>query len=417
MRILFIHQNFPAQYKHIVAALAADPKNEIVALAQSKKPIPNRVKLVIYGVSRSSTAEIHPLAADFETKIIRGEAAARAAEKLKAEGFTPDIVCGHPGWGEMLFIRDVWPESRILSYQEFFYRSIGSDFNFDPEFGGVSNEGLWRLRVKNAGGLLTLEASDWNICPTRWQWQQLPECFRRVSSVIHDGVDTDEVRPNPKAHIQLGRDRVICRPGDEVVTFVNRNLEPYRGYHSFMRALPEIMRRRPKARVVLVGGDQVSYGRSPGAGQSYKEIFLKEVQPQLDMSRVHYVGKIPYATYLQLLQVSAAHVYLTYPFVLSWSMLESMAAGCLVIGSRTPPVEEVLKADENGLLVDFFSPQEIAETVIRALEKPQAYRELRRAARKTIVERYDLKRTCLPAHLSLIRNVAAGNFPKPAEAA
>ncbi|SEQ08410.1 Glycosyltransferase involved in cell wall bisynthesis [Faunimonas pinastri] len=413
MRILFVHQNFPGQYKHIVEALAREPGHELVALTINNHPVPQAVRKVLYKPARSSSTEIHPYAVDYEAKLIRGEAAARAAMDLKAKGFKPDIICGHPGWGELLFLRDIWPDVPILSYLEFYYRAIGADHNFDPEFADQSLEGAWRLRAKNAGFLIDLEAMDWGVSPTKWQWQQLPEFAKARTTVLHDGVDTDHVRPSPDARIQLGR-AGECRPGDEIITFVNRNLEPYRGYHSFIRALPEILKRRPKARAVLVGGDAVSYGKKAPEGQSWKQIFLNEVKDSLDLSRVHFVGKIPYGTYLNLLQVSAAHVYLTYPFVLSWSMLESMAAGCLLIGSDTPPVREVLDPGRNGLLVDFFSPGDIAETVVKALENPGDYRDMRRAARATVVEQYDLKRVCLPGHLKLIRDVAAHRAPQVA---
>lgn len=411
MRILFVHQNFPAQYVHIAQALAADTANEVVALASSAKAsVPPGVRVVAHNITRGNTPEIHPFAADFETKIIRAQAAAEAAERLKAEGFVPDIICGHAGWGETLFLRDVWPEARQLTYMEFFYRGRGGDFGFDPEFGAPAADALWRLRARNASFLMALESTDWAVSPTRWQRSQLPASGQTRTSVVHEGVDTRKIRPNPNASITLGR-AGVCRVGDEIVTFVNRNLEPYRGYHSFIRAVPEILARRPKARVVLVGGEGVSYGSKPPEGRTWKDIFLAEVSGRIDMSRVHFVGQVPYATYLNLLQVSAAHVYLTYPFVLSWSMLESMAAECLVIGSRTQPVEEVIEHGRNGLLVDFFSPEAIAAAVVEALANPKAYREMRRAARRTVVERYDLASICLPAHLRLIGDVAEGRTP------
>jgi glycosyltransferase involved in cell wall biosynthesis len=410
MRILFVHQNFPGQYKHIAAALARNLANEVVALAVSKHPVLNGVRMVYYEV-KSPPSRAHPLAAEFERRVIWGEAAAHTAHQLKSEGFSPDIIVGHPGWGETLFLPDIWPEARMLSYMEFYYRT-NTDFIFDRGMTTVDPSEYWRLRTRNAPFLMSIEASDWCVSPTRWQWQQLPDFARSRTSIIHEGIDTDQARPDADASISLGRVPGPCRPGDEIVTFINRNLEPYRGFHMFIRALPEILRARPEARAVIVGGTGVSYGRPAPGGESWRAACVKEVADKLDFSRVHFVGKVSYRTYLNLLQVSAAHVYLTYPFVLSWSMLEAMSAQCLVIGSRTEPVTEVLQNERNGLLVDFFSPAEIAASVIRVLEAPQKYHDIRRAARETIRSRYDL-RLCLPRHLNLITTLAQGSTPKP----
>ncbi|GJD92613.1 D-inositol-3-phosphate glycosyltransferase [Methylobacterium hispanicum] len=410
MRVLFVHQNFPGQYRHIAPALGQMPGNEVVALGMAERPQMPGIRYVRYGLKRTSTPGIHALAEDFEAKVIRAEAAARACLRLKAEGFAPDIIVAHPGWGETLLLKDVWPDAKQLSFIEFNYSAAGADVGFDPEFPLVGEDAHFKIRLKNAHNFLTFEHSDWLISPTHWQGAQVPATYRHKLSVIHDGIDTDLIKPNPRATISLNRDGVNLKPGDEVVTFVNRNLEPYRGYHMFMRALPEILRRRPRARVVLVGGNGVSYGSAPKDGRSYREMFLDEVKDRLDLSRVHFVGQIPYPIFLNLLQVSAAHVYLTYPFVLSWSLLEAMAAGCAVIGSRTQPVEEVLRHRENGVLVDFFSPQEIADATVDALARPHAHRDLRAAARRS-AKAYDLKRVCLPQHIQLIEAVAAGRAP------
>ncbi|TMA23510.1 MAG: glycosyltransferase [Deltaproteobacteria bacterium] len=412
MRILFVHQNFPGQYKHIAAALARESRNQVVALAHHEQPAPDGVRVVRYGLTRQpSTA--HALARDFERKVVYGEAAARAAIQLRSDGFAPDVICGHPGWGETLFLKDVWPNARLLSFQEFYYR-VDSDFNFEPDDPVTDPSALWKLRARNVAFLSAIESSDWNVTPTRWQWSQLPGFARAHTSIIHDGIDTDAASPNTQATITLGR-AGVCRPGDEIVSFISRNLERYRGYHIFMRALPEILKRRPNARAVIVGGDGVSYGAAPRGERSWKDIFLAEVRDQLDMSRVHFVGRVPHATYLNLLQVSAAHVYLTYPFVLSWSMLEAMASECLVIGSRTAPVTEAIEHGANGLLADFFAPGAIADAVIDVLAEPQKYRPLREAARRTVLERYDLVSICLPRHLALIGEVAEGRTPASPE--
>jgi len=416
MRVLFVHQNFPGQYKHLAPALAARTGATVKALSINKNTVPPGITAHHYAPDRGTTKDIHPWVSDLETKVIRGEAAARAALQLKAAGFEPDVICAHPGWGEALFLKDVFPGARLLSFIEFHYQPSGADYGFDPEFSTIDLDGLCRLRMKNANSLLNLDACDWAVTPTEWQRSTIPTIYQRKTSVIFDGIDTDIVRPDPAAAITLNKAGVTLKPGDEIITFVNRNMEPYRGFHVFMRALPEIQRRRPNAWTIIVGGDEVSYGRQLEKGQTYRQIMMDEVGDRLDMDRIRFVGRVPYADFVRMLQVSAVHVYLTYPFVLSWSMLEAMAAGCLVVGSATPPVEEVIRDGENGLLVDFFSTQGIADAIDRVLDHPERMQALRVKARQTVLDRYDLNRVCLPRHLALIEALAAGDIPPKVDA-
>jgi glycosyltransferase involved in cell wall biosynthesis len=289
----------------------------------------------------------------------------------------------------------------LIGYFEFFYRRFGADVGFDPSEKLIFDTGP-RLRTKNLGNLLGLDAADLGQCPTQWQKSLYPEVYQPKLHVVHEGIDTHAVAPNPAAKLKLPHTGIELSPEDEVVTYVARNLEPYRGFETFMRSLPAILAKRPKAQVVIVGGDETSYGPGRPDRKTYRQAMLEEVGSSLDLRRVHFVGKVPYSTFLSILQVSSAHVYLTYPFVLSWSMLEAMSAGCLVIGSRTAPVEEVIRDGENGVLVDFFSPEAIAERVADALENRQAYARMRGNARRTIIERYDLGSICLPQQLGLL---------------
>lgn len=410
MNVLFVHQNFPGQYKHLAPALA-HLGHRCVALTINKPGfnIPG-VTVAPYKPKRGSSPNIHPFAADFETKLIRGEAAGHAAIALRDKGFTPDIIIGHPGWGETLFLRDVFPKARQLLFIEFYYRPEGADMGFDPEFPDAGFASHARLRAKNANNILALESMDWGVSPTHFQADTVPDLFRNRISVIHDGIDTHLVRPMPDAFLDVGPDKIRLDASQEIITFVNRNLEPHRGWHSFVRALPEIQRQRPNAITLIVGGDGVSYGRAPKEG-SWKEHFLNEVRGELDMSRIHFLGNTNYRDFLSLLAISSVHVYLTYPFVLSWSLIESMAMECLIVGSDTAPVREVIRHGENGLLVDFFDRKAIAATVSEALANRTALRGLTEQARKDAVARYDLAKVCLPAQLRLVADVAAGRTP------
>jgi glycosyltransferase involved in cell wall biosynthesis len=404
MRILFIHQNFPGQFLHVAHALKQAGAHELLAVTHADNKRGRLIPTRTYAF-RPKRLQQQPFVDHYAQRVARGLAVAELLTELRREGFSPDLVIGHGGWGETLFVKDIWQKTKIILHAEFYYEAEGSDVGFDPEFGpGPQADPAWRYRIRtrNTAMLQALTDADQGVAPTCWQASRFPEHLQQKIAVLHEGIETDRARPNPAASIKLSRDDVTLRAGDEVVTFVNRNFEPYRGYHIFMRALPEILRRRPNARVVLVGGDGVNYGGAPPNGSSWRKIFLDQARAELDMSRVHFVGKLPHPSFLRVLQVSAAHVYLTYPFVLSWSMLEAMSAGALVIGSATPPVEEVIDHGSNGFLFPFFEHAALAERVISALASPKDYAALRIAARQTVLDRYDLTRKCLPAWLAMI---------------
>jgi glycosyltransferase involved in cell wall biosynthesis len=417
MNILFIHQNFPGQFKFLAPALVQQGHRVVaMTLQKTESKTWQGVQLVPYSTVRGTTANIHPWVTDFETKIIRAEACFRAALKMKAQGFYPDVIVAHHGWGESLFLKDVWPKAKLGLYCEFFYHPEGADVGFDPEFPATDEGEVCRLRLKNLNNLLHFEVADAGISPTHWQASTFPESFRRKITVVHDGIDTKAIAPNPSVSLTLKRSDgqdLHLRKGDEIVTFVNRNLEPYRGYHSFMRSLPTLLKQRPNACVLLVGADDVSYGARPAKEKygtdKWKEILIREVRPLIgdaDWSRVHFLGHVPYQYFIPLLQLSSVHVYLTYPFVLSWSLLEAMSAGCAIVASNTQPLHEAIQDQETGLLVDFFKPQEISDAIDKLLGSPQERMRLGANAREFAVGQYDLRSVCLPKQLEWVNHLS-----------
>jgi glycosyltransferase involved in cell wall biosynthesis len=390
MRTLFLHQNFPGQFPHIALHLANVAGNQVISISQKSAKGLAKVPNVIYQPSRQITPNVHHYIAGLESAVLNGQATAKVMEAIKQKGFTPDVVIGHAGWGETLYVKDVFPDTKLINYFEFFYRAKGADTDFDPEFPNMVDDVL-RIRTKNSINLLSLQACDAGISPTQWQKSLYPNEFQSKISVIHEGVNTELAKPNPNAVFTLPNGKKLTAK-DKVVTYVARNLEPYRGFHVFMRALEEICQRQPDCHVLIVGGDEISYGRKPDGAENYREKLLKEVY--FDKSRVHFLGKLPYADYLTMLQISSAHVYLTVPFVLSWSMLEAMAAECVVIASRTAPVLEVVDG-KNGLLVDFFSPNEVAEKVDEVLSNREKYAVMRKDAREYVIENYNVQKSIL----------------------
>jgi len=418
MNILFIHQNFPGQFKFLAPALAQQG-HQVVAMTMQKVDAKEwqGVKLAPYTASRGTTPNVHPWVSDFETKVIRSEACFKAALQLKASGFTPDVIIAHHGWGESLFLKDVWPHAKLAIYCEFFYHPHGADVGFDPEFPPTDPGDVCRLRLKNLNNLLSFEVAHAGISPTHWQASTFPEAFRQKITVVHDGIDTVAVAPNPAVRLTLkkaGDQNLALTRQDEVITFVNRNLEPYRGYHVFMRALPELLKRRPNARVLIVGADDVSYGARPtqaqNGGTKWKDIFANEVRPHIsdaDWQRVHFLGHVPYQHFIPLLQLSTVHVYLTYPFVLSWSLLEAMSVGCAIVASDTQPLHEAIQHNETGRLVNFFDAKALAQAVCDLLDNPAELARLGANARQFAQASYDLQTVCLPKQLAWVEGLAS----------
>jgi glycosyltransferase involved in cell wall biosynthesis len=394
-KILFLHPNFPAQFRHIIQKLGRDENYQIAFGTTREDGQIEGVSKVIYKPSREARPETHHYIRNLENAVLQGQSVYRLADKLKSQGFVPDIVYGHSGWGPTLFIKDIFPKAKLLCYFEWFYKSHGSDADFDPSE-PLNADDEARIRVKNAPILLDLYSCDRGLSPTNWQKQQFPPEYQSKIAVRHDGIDTEFFKPQPGAKLVLPRINLDLSGVDELVTYVGRGMEPYRGFPQFIETLGLLQKRRPNCHVVIVGQDRVAYGKTLPNGKTYKELMLEKVP--LDLNRVHFTGLLPYTEYLQVIQASSVHVYLTRPFVLSWSMLESMSTGCLVLGSDTPPVRELIQDGVNGLLVDFFSPEKICDRIIEVLEHPTRMAELRTSARETITNNYDLNKL-LPQHI------------------
>jgi glycosyltransferase involved in cell wall biosynthesis len=397
--ILFAHNNFPAQFGFVAEAAMARGYTCAAIASPTGRTLPG-MAMEKWAAARSSSKDILKEAIRAEADLIRGEAAAKAALRLRQNGFEPDLIVGHPGWGETLYLREIFPRARQVIYAEYYYRTGDGDVGFDPEFGPAVAP--MELHAKNMGLALALSEADAIVAPTPFQASRLPEVFRQRTEIIHEGVDVEQVRRNPQARWTTADGRVLdgSRP---IITFVSRRLEPLRGYHIFMRSLPRLLEAVPEAEVLVIGeAARAGYGAAAPGGKTWAEVMLGEVSARLDLSRVHFAGRVPHEQFIDALSLSWAHVYFTYPFVMSWSLLEAMACECLIVGSDTAPVRDAITGGENGLLLDFFDHEALAETLIEACRSPGRFAPLRRAARETVASRYDRSAVCLPAWMDLI---------------
>lgn len=399
LTVLFVHKDFPGQFHGLVSHFLKRSDTTVAAICERSRSAPvSGVHYANYSKPDDTRPDVHPFTTIHDRFIRRGVRALEMANRLKKERVIPDIVYSHPGWGEALFLADVFPYSKRIAYCEHYYRMQGADVHFDPEFPPPQYLPPI-LTIQNTPTLHGLNDSHAAVSPTLWQRDGFPKHWREKIHVIHEGVDTDLVKPDPGASYTLPNGRTL-HAGDEVVTYISRDLEPYRGFHTFARALPRLLKLRPAATVLVAGNNGPGYGPHPPEDEgTWVNKYLRE--NPVDPGRVHFLGTLPYPSFVKALQISACHVYLTYPFVLSWSLIEAMAAGCLIVGSATPPISEVIEHGRNGLLTSFFDANTLADIIAEALANPADTATLRQAARETAVTKFDRKRVCLPAHLEL----------------
>lgn len=412
MNILIIHPHFPAQFSHLAPALAK-AGHTVVALTMQASTATQweGVRLVPFALQRSATAGVHPWLAELEGKIVVGEACMRAAVGLKAEGFEPQVILAHSGWGEGLFVKDVWPEARLGICCDYFRQSADGDF--DAEF--VEQDPLREgsLRVQQLAQRLQFDRADQGMVPTRWQADSFPKAWRDRLTVVPEGIDIDALGPKEDISLTLNGQLSLTRQ-DEVITFVCRELSPQVGFHVFMRALPDILNRRPHAHVLIAGGDGVVAGTAGGRG--WRESLIAELRSQAaeaDWRRVHFVGELTAPQWVGLLQLSTVHVQMRYPSAVPAGLLEAMGIGCAVVGSRTAPLEAIIQDGETGRLVDFFDSRGLADEVCRLLDAPEERARLGRQAREFVRKHHDARTVCLSQQLAWVEGLAAVSSASP----
>lgn len=392
MNILFIHRSFPAQFKFISAALAQNPNNLVLFITSSEENHIQGVNKLLYKPQREIPPDIHPYLREYEEAIIHGQAAADIAYAMKQRGIIPDIIYAH-SWGSALFMKDIFPDTPLLCYFEWFGQPKNSVFDFGGNVLDFDKKAM--IRSNNCRNLIDLYSCDGGISPTEWQKSQFPKEFQDKIEVIHDGIETEFFKPDSSAKFLIADKNLELTAKDEVITYATRGMEPLRGFPQFMEAVAKLQKKRPNAHFVIAGSNLVHYGVGAEQG-AYKEIMLNKLK--LNMEKVHFVNVLPYLEYVKLLQISSAHVYLTYPYVLSWSILEAMACECCIIGSRTQPVLEVIKDNENGLLVDFDNVDGLVKKLEYVLDNKDKIEVLRKNARQTILDKYALK-DMIPRHI------------------
>lgn len=406
--ILIVHQNFPGQFPHITDALLKRGDKVAAIGGSTARPRPG-VDFRRWTADRGSTNGLFAAATRAEADMIRGTAAANAAMQLKRDGFTPDVIIGHPGWGETLFLKEVWPEARLILFGEMIYRSHGGDLNFDPEFesGREDMARNFRSHAKNATQILAHAYADRIVCPTRFQASSFPPSLQHLIHVLHEGVDISHAERRKGAKFELPNGKVLDGT-TPVITFVNRTFEPLRGFHIFMRALPAVLGACPDVDVLLIGGSALSgYGGASPNGKDWTSWMLDELGDRLDRSRVHFVGKVPHTQLIDAFSISWAHVYYTYPFVLSWSLVEAMATECTIIASDTAPLQDAITNDVEGVLLPFFDVPALSETLIQAVRTPEKFGGLGQAARLRALRDFDQTRG-VAGWLALVGEILGG---------
>tara|TARA_Y100001954_G_scaffold234525_1_gene290197 strand:+ start:5046 stop:6257 length:1212 start_codon:yes stop_codon:yes gene_type:complete len=381
MKILLIHQNFPGQFRQLAPHLL-DRGHELVAICSHQRPVLEGVRVLRYEEPAKPVGELPHSTLLWHEALQRASVVAKLCSGLASEGWQPDRILAHTGWGETLGLHEVWPDVPQIVWPELWLRPEHGGYGVDPLKLHVGLDQYLDHLGRNA---LTARALDhavaW-VLPTRHQANSFPVEFQGSRlCVIHEGIDSHLASPDPSVSYEVGGHRVDRSV--PTITLVNRNLERLRGFDVFMRALPIIQAQHPTVRVLIVGDNEGGYGGGHASGRPLREVMLEELDGQLDMNRIHFLGRIPHPYLIKLLQATWVHVYLSYPFIMGWSLLEAMSCGCCIVGSRGMPVEEAIHNGVDGVLVPMDDHQRLAQRVLVLLANPHLRQQLGFNARCT----------------------------------
>lgn len=398
-KILFLHTNFPAQYRRLAPYLKESGGFDVRVGTLKSNAQKIDFTHVKFEKSREARVDIHPALTRTENALLTGQAAYSALNAFKQQNWLPDIVCAHSGFGAGLFVKDMFPNAKYLAYHEWYFNGPITDEGHPcpPD----DHNALIRSRMANLPFLVDLAAMDAGVTPTRWQKAQFPAVFQPALHALHDGLDTDFYTPARSTTLNLPNG-ISLTQADDVITYVARGMEPYRGFPQFMEAVAKVQKSNSKLHTIVVGNDRVAYGSKRSDGMTYKEHALKSYD--LDTNRVHFTGLVSFEQLRAIFRISSVHVYLTVPFVLSWSMLEAMSTGCIVLGSATPPVQEIIEDGQNGFLTDLFDVERLAVQITDLVGRKESLSSIRQAARSTVTQRYSAK-NMLPCHRQLMLDI------------
>ena len=399
MHVLFAHKSFPAQFGQIMTHLVTEHGAECTFVSEkSTKTISADVRRIEFKPRRVASMGTSYFGRSHETQMWRSQG---IVESLAEQpDLRPDLVVAHSGFFTSAFFRELY-DCPIVNLFEYYYHPTESDCDFRSDLFSRNIIQDMQTRVRNSVFLLDLENCDFGYCPTDWQRSLFPEEFQSKLTTAHDGIDTNYWRPATSGSaIQRIRESLEIPNNMKVVTYVTRGFESMRGFDIFMKFAKRLCDSRVDVVVLVVGSDHVCYGadRQITDGLSFKDWVLQ--QDDYDLNRIRFLGHVPSDTVRDVYQISDLHVYLTAPFIVSWSPLEAMSSGCLMLGSDTQPVQEVVGHGENGLLSDFFDVDRMVDQARCCLDEPHTFRPLRAAARQTIKQRFSLE-ACLPKLMEL----------------